>query len=241
MLNRDHPDPAQRTGVMGCESSRCNGGGEITTYDSLDTSLGQARNNLYLAVKSWAAYLALAELFQQADESILAAEATASAQLCAATITSKWDETLGYIPAVFEDDNQSAIIPAIEGLVFPQVMGLKEATAVNGPYGEFIRTLKRHFESIFRPGVCLYPDNGWKLSSTADNSWMSKICLSQYVARTVLGIDFGEQQAAHDQAHMDWQVFGSTFNACSDQFSSGKAMASLYYPRIVTNILWLTE
>ena len=64
---------------------------------------------------------------------------------------------------------------------------------------------------------------------------------SQYVARSVLGIDFGEEQAKHDQAHMDWQIFGSTFNACSDQFSSGKAMASLYYPRIVTNILWLTE
>ena len=29
MLNRDHPAPAQRNGVMGCESSRCNGGGEI--------------------------------------------------------------------------------------------------------------------------------------------------------------------------------------------------------------------
>jgi hypothetical protein len=241
MLNRDHPDPAQRNGVMGCESSRCNGGGEITTYDSLDTSLGQARNNLYLAVKSWAAYLALSELFKQAGETTLANEATASAQLCAATITSKWDDTLGFIPAVFEDNNQSAIIPAIEGLVFPKFMGLDDAIAADGPYAEFIATLKRHFQSIFKPGVCLYADHGWKLSSTADNSWMSKICLSQYVARAVLDIDFGDDQLLHDQAHMDWQIFGSTFNACSDQFSSGKAMASLYYPRIVTNILWLSE
>ncbi|MDQ8192908.1 glycoside hydrolase family 52 protein [Coraliomargarita sp. SDUM461004] len=241
MLNRDHPAPTQRTGVMGCESSRCNGGGEITTYDSLDSSLGQARNNLYLAVKSWAAYLALAELFRQTDETVLAQQATASAKLCAATVMSKWDDVLGYIPAVFEDDNQSAIIPAIEGLVFPQVMGLKDAIALEGPHGAFIATLKRHFLAIFKPGICLYPDQGWKLSSTADNSWMSKICLSQYVARSVFGIDFGQEQAAHDQAHMDWQIFGSTFNACSDQFSSGKAMASLYYPRIVTNILWLTE
>jgi hypothetical protein len=241
MQNRDNPDPALRNGVMSCESSRCNGGGEITTYDSLDTSLGQARNNLYLAVKSWSAYLALEELFKLSGEAALAEQASTSAQLCAATIVSKWDDTLGYIPAVFEGDNQSAIIPAIEGLVFPQAMGLNEAISETGPYGEFICTLKKHFESIFKPGVCLYADNGWKLSSTADNSWMSKICLSQYVARAVLGIDFGDEQVKHDQAHMDWQVFGSTFNACSDQFSSGKAMASLYYPRIVTNILWLSE
>ncbi|WFB36233.1 glycoside hydrolase family 52 protein [Kiritimatiellota bacterium B12222] len=241
MINRDHPYPSKRNGVMNCESSRCHGGGEITTYDSLDTSLGQARNNLYLAVKSWAAYLALAELFKQADETTLSKEATASAKLCAATVTSKWDDELGYIPAVFENDNQSAIIPAIEGLVFPKVMGLNDAIDPEGPYGEFIATLKRHFEAVFRPGICLYPDKGWKLSSTADNSWMSKICLSQYVARAVLGIDFGDEQAAHDEAHMDWQIFGSTFNACSDQFSSGKAMASLYYPRIVTNILWMSE
>jgi hypothetical protein len=241
MQNRDHPNPTKRNGVMGCESSRCNGGGEITTYDSLDSSLGQARNNLYLAVKSWAAYLALAELFTTSDETELARQAESSATLCASTIVSKWDDALGYIPAVFEDDNQSAIIPAIEGLVFPKAMGLDTAIAADGPYAELITTLKRHFESIFKPGVCLYPDHGWKLSSTADNSWMSKICLSQYVARAVLGIDFGDTQPAHDQAHMDWQVFGSTFNACSDQFSSGKAMASLYYPRVVTNILWMNE
>lgn len=241
MLNRDHPDPTMRTGVMGCESSRCNGGGEITTYDSLDTSLGQARNNLYLAVKSWAAYLALGELFFRAEETQLAEQAEASAVLCAATIVSKWDDDLGFIPAVFENNNQSAIIPAIEGLVFPKIMGLDEVIAEDGQFSELMGILKRHFSAVFRPGICLYEDNGWKLSSTADNSWMSKICLCQYVAREVLGIDFGDDAIKHDIAHMNWEIFGSTFHACSDQFTSGKAMASLYYPRIVTNILWLDE
>ena len=241
MLHRDHPDPAQRNGVMGCESSRCNGGGEITTYDSLDSSLGQARNNLYLAVKSWAAYLALHHLFSEAGESLLAQDAMESAHQCAKTVSNRWDDTLGFIPAVFEDNNQSAIIPAIEGLVFPFAMGLREAVDEDGPFSLFITTLKRHFNAVFKPGICLYPDNGWKLSSTADNSWMSKICLSQFVARAILNIDFGDKQIEHDSAHMDWQIFGATFNACSDQFSSGKAMASLYYPRVVTNILWLSE
>ncbi|MED4959319.1 glycoside hydrolase family 52 protein, partial [Paenibacillus macerans] len=64
MVNRDHPDPAKRTGIMGLDSSRTMGGAEITTYDSLDVSLGQARNNIYLAGKSWAAYVAMEKLLR---------------------------------------------------------------------------------------------------------------------------------------------------------------------------------
>lgn len=41
LVNRDHPDPAMRDGIMSADSSRTLGGSEITTYDSLDTSLGQ--------------------------------------------------------------------------------------------------------------------------------------------------------------------------------------------------------
>ena len=43
LLRRDHPDPKKRRGLMQLDSSRCAGGAEITTYDSLDVSLGQAR------------------------------------------------------------------------------------------------------------------------------------------------------------------------------------------------------
>ena len=35
--------------------------------------------------------------------------------------------------------------------------------------------------------------------------------------------------------------YGSADHACSDQFSSGIPIGSLYYPRIVTAILWLEE
>ena len=65
LLNRDHPDPNQRDGLMSFESSRTQGGGEITTYDSLDHSLGQARRNVYLAGKCWASYLALEMMLKQ--------------------------------------------------------------------------------------------------------------------------------------------------------------------------------
>lgn len=239
LLHRDHPEPAHRDGVMKFESSRTWPGGEITTYDSLDHSLGQARRNLYLAVKTWAAYLALEHLFgalRMRSEAQIAADAAA---LCAATVARGFDEELGFIPAVLDGQNRSAIIPAIEGLIFPQQMGLEEAISPNGPFANLINVLGRHFDNILVEGVCLYENGAWKLSSTADNSWMSKICLCMHVARTVLKREFGDKQDVFDHAHAEWEREGSKFHACSDQFRSGIAKGSLYYPRIVTSILWL--
>ncbi len=52
-----HARANQRTGLMAYDSSRCVEGKEITTYDSLDESLGQARANTYLGTKCWATWL----------------------------------------------------------------------------------------------------------------------------------------------------------------------------------------
>ncbi|MDQ8201868.1 glycoside hydrolase family 52 protein [Pelagicoccus sp. SDUM812003] len=241
LQNRDHYDPEKRNGIMSLESSRTEGGGEITTYDSLDHSLGQSRENIYLGGKMWASYLTLQSLFERCELSSLAREAEAAAQLASATLASGYDESLGYIPAVLDGKNTSAIIPAIEALAYPYLMGLEDAVQENGPYGYYIRTLKKHFSNILNTDFCLYEDGGWKLSSSADNSWMSKINLCQFVARKVLGFDFGEDQLKADRAHARWEREGSRLSACSDQFRSGVAHGSLYYPRIVTNILWLGE
>lgn len=241
LQNRDNPDPSKRDGIMSFESSRTEGGGEITTYDSLDHSLGQSRRNIYLGGKMWASYLVLEELFGVSELTDLAKQAQAAASNASQTLASGYDESLGFIPAVLGNGNKSAIIPAIEALVYPYVMGLEEAISEEGPYGSYIKTLKKHFHHIMDTGMCLYEDGGWKLSSSADNSWMSKINLCQYVAREVLGFDFGEAQYKTDQAHARWEREGSKLSACSDQFKSGVAHGSLYYPRIVTNILWLNE
>jgi hypothetical protein len=240
LLNRDHPDPGKRNGLMGFESARTQGGGEITTYDSLDHSLGQARGNVYLAGKCWAAYLALEKIFGGLGEAETAGEARAAASRCAAALENSFDEQLGFIPAVLESDNESAIIPAVEALIYPWQMGLKEAVTEDGPYGGYIRMLKRHTANILKPGICLYEDGGWKLSSSADNSWMSKICLSQFVVREILDLRYeGEERA--DTAHVQWEAEGAKCYACSDQFSSGRPIGSRYYPRIVTSILWMSE
>ena len=238
LQNRDHPDPEKRDGLMGFDSSRTLGGGEITTYDSLDHSLGQARKNVYLGGKCWASYLALESLFKHLNKKELADSAHAAAIMCANTLEKAFDENLGFIPAVLENGNKSAIIPAVEALIYPYKMGLTESLSPEGEFAGYISALKKHVGFILKPGMCIYPDGGWKLSSSADNSWMSKICLNQFVVHEILKMHYGGEAEA-DKAHVEWEVNGSKSQACSDQFASGKPIGSLYYPRIVTNILWL--
>lgn len=234
LLNRDHPEPAKRNGVMGLDSSRCTGGAEITTYDSLDVSLGQARNNLYLAVKTWAAYLGIESVF--ARDSKEAATAREQAGKCAATIAAALRPD-GFIPAVMGEGNESRIIPAIEGLAFPAVWGMRGAIAAKGPYGALLSALRKHLETVLAPGTCLFPDGGWKLSSTNDNSWLSKIYLCQFVAEKVFGLP---RDAKADAAHRAWLLRPeNTYFAWSDQMVNGVARGSKYYPRGVTAWLWL--
>ncbi|CAM3748167.1 glycoside hydrolase family 52 protein [Marinicrinis lubricantis] len=241
MLNRDHPDPAQRNGLMGLDSTRVMGGAEITTYDSLDVSLGQARNNLYLAGKCWASYVALEKLFRDQNMETLSEAAGKQAERCAKTIVSYMTED-GYIPAVMGEGNDSKIIPAIEGLVFPYFTNCREALDPNGRFGFYIQALKRHLSTVLVEGVCLFPDGGWKISSTSNNSWLSKIYLCQFVARHILGMPWDEKGAAADRAHVAWLTHPElSIWSWSDQILAGQIIGSKYYPRGVTSILWLEE
>lgn len=241
MQNRDHPREEKRNGVMGLDSSRTKGGAEITTYDSLDISLGQARNNIYLAGKCWAVYVMLERYFAECGENALAAQAKKQACRCADTLAGHLTED-GYIPAVIAEHNDSKIIPAVEGLVFPYVTGLREALAEDGEYGTYIRALKTHFKTVMQPGICLFEDGGWKLSSTSTNSWLSKIYLCEFVARRILGFDGERYTKDADRAHAAWLTHPEHSYWCwSDQIVSGVITASKFYPRGVTAILWLEE
>lgn len=229
-------------GVMDRDSPRCGAGSEITTYDSLDQSLGQARQNLYLAVKTWAALVCLAEALDRVGQDRMGESgerARAQARRAAATIADHFDETLGFIPAVFEGTSRSAIIPAVEGLAFPAVLGL--LSGQEGPEtSRLLDALARHLDAVLRPGVCLNPHSGgWKLSSTSDNTWMSKIFLNQFVAERVFG---RPADTRADAAHARWQRGGSAGSGPTDQVrsSDGSALGSRLYPRLVTGVLWLT-
>jgi hypothetical protein len=169
------------------------------------------------------------------------------ASLVADTIVAQVQKD-GTIPAVFEKDNPgyvSRILPAIEGLLYPLVWEHADALDANGPFAAMLDALHVHTTTLLKQSNSgnLFDDGGIKLSSTSNNSWMSKIALFQHVARYVYRLD--RDPTIHkifqraDAAHVAWQTDGSSYWACSDQFVSGVAKGSRYYPRIITTALWM--
>ena len=236
------------SGIPEFDSTRCGAAGaEITTYDSLDHSLAQTRNNLYMGVKFWASFRGLATVFAR-----LGGPAWLDARGKALALAERAAETLcrqagpdGVIPAVFEPDNtgyHSRILPAAEGLLYPAMWGEHVASEAPALYA----ALRKHTLALLADPQRrnLFADGGIKLSSTSNNSWMSKIALFQHVARVVLKLEaepgIADLLAAADAAHVVWQTDGSGYWACSDQFVSGRAMGSRYYPRVVTAALWMS-
>jgi hypothetical protein len=222
------------------DSSRCESGSEITTYDSLDHSLAQTRNNVYIAVKCWASYLGLGIVLgklNHADATIAQQNAARIEQVLSRHVGSE-----GVFPAVFEKNNPgyaSRILPAAEGLMYPLAWGLIQSDS------PFVQVLKRHTRELLLDSQRrnFFADGGIRLSSTSDNSWMSKIGIFQHVARRVFHLDddpkIKELFAKADAAHVKWQTDGSGYWACSDQFVNGVAKGSRYYPRIITTALWM--
>lgn len=240
MLNRDHPDSTLRDGITDFITTM--GDDEITTYDALDEALKQTRQNLYIAVKSWATYLMLNLMFKQLDMPIEAAMAYRSAQLTAYQVSKNFDHNSKSFPAIFDGQNQSKIIPAIEGLVYPYRVGMINETSVNGPFSDFIGLLTEHINSVLKPGICIDQESyGWKLSQTSYNTWQSKVYLCQFVTENILNVDYDIKKT--DAVHSSFQVLGAGKVAWSDQLNSrnGKAIGSKHYPRGVTSALWWTK
>ena len=229
---REHPDPSLRRGTSGTDSSRCGTGMEITTYDSMDPSLAQARGNLYTTVKLWAAYLALERLLAAAH---LPAERASAGALRVAAAVESWPSVDGRLPALNDCRIQSAILPAVECLAHAQAWD-PALTSRDGRFGGMVRLLEKHLDSALKGGICRFSDGGWRLSSTSDNSWLSKIFLAQRVAERVFG-HAPDRRA--DAAHVSWLAPGSAAWGFTDQIESGKGIGSKYYPRGVTAILFL--
>jgi hypothetical protein len=257
LLNRDNPDPANRDGIMSMESTKTGPNGrEITTYDSLDASLGQARHSAYLTSKQWAAYVCLAKLFDRHGKPALADQARQQARLAAdATVAAA--KPLGHIPALLPADGEPAnpaqVIPAIEGLAFPLYGGAPEALRFDGEYGEYMQAMRAHLEAVLKPGACLYDSGAWKLSSTSNISWLSTPYLHQHIARRILGITWGAAGERCDAAFASWctdstaatgvttSSRGADYWCFVEQFQDGHALASYYYPRGSLSALWLEE
>jgi hypothetical protein len=235
------------------DSAKTAGGQEITTYDSLDHSLAQTRNNVYIAVKSWATYRALGLLFAALRAADGRDEAERKAAQVAAVVARQAVD--GVLPAIFEEGNPghaSRILAAIEGCLYALyfVESGFAGTALEGFVGhaaerEMWKVLEEHTRRLLLDPSRrnFFADGGIKLSSTSNNSWMSKIAIFMHVTRKVFGLDRDqgvvEVFRKADAAHVTWQVVGSAYWACSDQIVSGVGKASKYYPRIITSALWM--
>lgn len=235
------------------DSDKTAGGQEITTYDSLDHSLAQTRNNVYMAVKCWSSYRALNLLFRDLGDKKAAAQAQALAEKVAGFVADQAVD--GVLPAIFEKDNpgyHSRILPAVEGCAYPLYFvktgyaGISSEEVYASPAEKrMFEALKQHTEKLLLDPEkrSVFADGGIKLSSTSNNSWMSKISIFLHVTRKVFGLDanpaIAEVLKKADAAHVTWQAVGSAYWACSDQIVSGEGKASRYYPRIITSALWL--
>ena len=235
------------------DSTRTAGGQEITTYDSLDHSLAQTRNNVYIAVKSWASYRALALLFRELGAAADEKRATDLAIKVAGVVADQAVD--GVLPAIFEKANPgygSRILPAVEGCAYPLYFvktgfagGTLEQVFGSAQEKRMYDALKEHTRKLLLDADKrnLFADGGIKLSSTSNNSWMSKISIFMHVTRRVFHLDEDpkvvEVFRKADGAHVKWQTEGSSYWACCDQIVSGEGKASRYYPRIITSALWM--
>ncbi|MES2933627.1 MAG: glycoside hydrolase family 52 protein [Pseudomonadota bacterium] len=242
MERRDHPDPAQRIGVMRWDSSRCGTGREITTYDCIDLSLGQASGNTYLGGKLWAASVVLARLFERVEEIGGRGRAQSQAQRAAATITAAADAN-GRIPALLEGKTEAIILPVIEGLAYAHFGGAHQALALDGEFADYFKALSRHMmEHVLRDDTCLYPDGGWRISSTSANTFPAKVYVCQFAARHLLRLPIADINHRADVAHANWQLHPELSAWCwSEQVVDGVLYAAKYYPRGVNSSVWLTE
>ena len=235
------------------DSTKTVGGQEITTYDSLDHSLAQTRNNVYMAVKSWATYHGLALMFRDLGDKKAQEKCRRLAEKVAGVVAEQAID--GVLPAIFEKGNPgyaSRILPAIEGCAYPLYFvntgwQRQKLEQVFGTPAEkkMYAVLKEHTRRLLLDPQKrnVFADDGIKLSSTSNNSWMSKIAIFMHVTRKVFGLDRDpgvvEVFRKADAAHVTWQVVGSAYWACSDQIVSGVGKASKYYPRIITSALWM--
>ena len=135
-----------------------------------------------------------------------------------------------------------AIVPVIEGIIYPVFFGKSEAVSEDGKHGRLIRALKEHIQTVLVPGICLFEDGGFKLSETSDNSWISKIFLCQYIIEKVLHMNTPQIMDRADAAHWSWWTEGCISDPGIDQIFAGKQTErGFHYPRCVTSILWMEE
>jgi hypothetical protein len=241
MQLRDDVDPGKRDGITTYISILGQRGGEITTYDAMDASLRDPQNNLYIAVKSFACYSVLQDVFKASGDTDLGEQCRTATDYTAKAIVSHWDANRQMFPATFDGKGGSPVIPAIEGLIYPYVMGRTQDVSETGPYAELVKRLKQHTQTVLAPGICIDRETGgWNLSPNSATTWVSKVFLNQYIAENVLGVRNDTTGGRADTAHVAYEILGAPVVGFSDQIYTDlhTSYAGRHYPRGVTTALW---
>ena len=131
-------------------------------------------------------------------------QADSAADNCEEHMLAYFDREKKRFPALFDGEGTMAIVPVIEGIIYPVFFGKPEAVSEDGKHGRLIRALKEHIQTVLVPGICLFEDGGFKLSETSDNSWISKIFLCQYIIEKVLHMNMPQIMDKADAAHWSW-------------------------------------
>lgn len=234
MENREHVDPARRDGILRGQSDHVGTGKEITTYDALDHALQNSRGSLYIVIKTWCAAVMLEHWFTTEGDEDSAHRAAAIATRAATSLMAGFDQAKGAFPANLLDGGDSRVIAALDPLAVPLFCGLSGDLR---RYSSLLDQLRTHARTCLLPGNCTdAKSGGLRLSSTATNTWPSKVAL------TLSGLGWLEGRTPREAAPeaysqlAHWMQVSAKQTTVSDQIdaSDGKCIGGSYYPRLVT-------
>jgi len=190
MENRDHWDPAQRTGIL----KGVGGGGETCVLSPLGGVFGEVPGNLYLAVKTFCANMMLTTYYQSNNDLHSADYSYAFAQKTAQAIAGAFDaaaEGGGILPANLLAADTSAgaprLIAALEPLAVPTYLGLTSTLSEYFP--ELFNALKAHALACLKGGCVDAVSGGLRLASSSSVVLPGKVVNVLYVLERLFQID----------------------------------------------------
>jgi hypothetical protein len=196
---------------------------EITTYDSLGRSMRELPGNPYVAVKTYAAWMALRRMMLSVgDESVAADYRKQADAACAAAVA-------------LLDHPDTSVLAALEPLA---LLALIEPDALSGD-NPLIQQLRKYARDRLVPGAWIEPDtHAWRITPDSSLTWLSKVYLCQFVAEKVLALPGGAGPAS-DAAHAT-MIWRASPRGWSDQIDprQGVTRGSFHYPRGVTSVVW---
>ena len=116
--------------------------------------------------------------------------------------------------------------------------GAKDAVDEEGPFGGYISMLKRHCRTslILRCAYMMMEDGNF---SSADNSWMSKISISQFVVREILGISYQERSERMQHMYLGRSKALSFMHAPTSLVLVSPLVASIIHELSLTSYGWI--